>query len=240
MKFYLCDDDRLVHAPYREKLSALCQKHSIEHEIVSYYNGEAMLDDFDKDGGFSGVLFLDINMPEIDGITVARRLQHYTAKGQIIFLTVSREHFLTAFDVQAFNYIVKDATSDARFEQVFLRAVNAVYESEQEYMLFMRGGENCSVAIRGIHYFDVLRRIMTVHYEGGSFEFISTMEKVEGQLIGQGFIRVHRAFLVYLPFVTSVSYTDLHLRDGTVIPVGRTHLAKLRRAFLDFSKTFRD
>jgi len=237
MKFFLCDDDKEILKTYKTRLSALCVKHGIDFEILCYENGEQMLFDFELQKRFIGVIFLDINMPDINGITVARMLRDYGCHSELIFLTVSKRHFLNAFDVGAFNYILKDETSEKRFEEVFLKAVHAVREKSEEFILLTGGGEYRSIAIKSIQYFEVAKRIITVHYENECFQFFSSIGKVENQLYDRGFIRIHRAFLVSLTAIMNVTYTELTLRDGTILPVGRKYYYVLKTAFNKFGNT---
>lgn len=235
MKFFLCDDDLSTHELYATKLAKLCEDHDIKFEFTAYDAGDDMLLDFEKHNGFEGVLFLDINMPNINGISVAKKLQENGAKCEIIFLTVSKQHFLLAFDVGASNYIIKDETTEARFESVVLKAIETSFDRSQEYILFSSAGEYRSIAISSIRYFEVTKRIITVHYNSDdTFEFFSSLGKVENELLGQGFVRAHRAFLVYVPCIETLTYSELKMRDGTAIPVGRKYYQDIKNALNAF------
>lgn len=236
MRFFLCDDTQEMRAVYEEKIKEICSKHNIDFEIVSYYSGEQMLFDYENQNSFNGVIFLDINMPEINGITVSQRLQQMGCLGEIIFLTVSESHFLQAFDVGATNYIVKGKTTAKRFENILLNAVNTVSDRQEEFMVFTCAGERRSVRIRDITYFEVTKRIMTVHYKGDeTFSFLSSIGMIEDQLFHKGFVRIHRAFLVSVRHIEKVSYTELTLRNNTSLPVGRKYYARIKSALEDKS-----
>lgn len=224
MTFYLCDDDSDCLEFYAEKITQLCRQQKMPCQIICYQDGHQMLNDFQRQKGFPGVLLLDINMEPVNGIQLAQQLQQMHCLGEIVFLTVSKKHFLYAFDVRAFNYIVKDETSDERFEKVFLNAVTAVMERNQEYMLFTSGGEHLSVPVNDLYYFEVTKRIITVHYKGNrSFNFFSSLEKLENQLFGRGFVRIHRSYLIAVNQIERLNYEKLTLKDGTEFPIGRKY-----------------
>jgi len=236
MKFFLCDDNQKVLDFYEQKLKFLCDKHSVDFECFLYASGEKMLADFKKQDSFFGVVFLDIRMPEMDGMTLAKKLRDYGCQSEIIFITISEAHFLSAFDVGAFNYVVKGKTSDRRFEEIFLRAVASAREKDQDFIVFSSNGEHRSIPAKSIYYFEVLKRIITVHYVGGDFDFFSTMEKLENQLFSLGFVRVHRSYLVLAQQIESLTYTTLKLRNGTVLPVGRKYYNAIKDAMEKFFK----
>jgi DNA-binding LytR/AlgR family response regulator len=232
MRFFLCDDEQSILNKYNASIRELCGKYEITPEISTYTDGNVLIHDFAKTN-FNGILYLDINMPKIDGMSVAESLKKAGYKGEIIFLTVSKEHFLTAFDVGAFNYVLKDDPDHTRFEEVFVKAVRTVLAKRQEYIMFSTAGETRNIPVNSIHYFEVLDRIITVHYgkgKGESFSFFSTMGKIENQLIGKNFIRIHRAFLVSIQHIQSLSANEVGLIDGTRLPVSRKNYQNVKAA----------
>lgn len=223
MKIFLCDDEEEALEFYEEELKELATKHSCSLEILKFTNGHEMLFYIDDQWDEIDAIYLDINMPDIDGIAIAEELRNSGFNGEIIFLTVSKEHFLPAFDVRAFNYIVKGESPSERFESIFLEIVRLVNEKEKEFILLSGGGEHRRIEIDDIHYFEIDKRIVTVHYKDQEFEFSSTLGKLENRLYNKGFVRVHRAFLVADNAIQDLDHKTLRLRNGDVIPVGRTY-----------------
>ena len=79
-----------------------------------------------------------------------------------------------------------------------------------------------------INYFEVQNRIITVHYESGSFEFYSTMSKIEESLFGKGFVRIHRAYLVARRYIQTITSGEVKLLNGVSLPVGGRYSANLQ------------
>jgi len=238
MNFFLCDDDKSALDAYSQVIKKLCVKHNIECKITCYSSGESLILDY-QEQNFAGILFLDIHMPKVDGISVAEKLQVFGYKGDIIFLTISKEHFLPAFDVGAANYIVKGETTAARFEQIFLKVVKTALEKEQEYMLFSAAGQHRSIPISTIHYFEVFDRVIMVHYgDDGSetFSFFSSLGKLETQLLGRGFVRPHRSYLVAVSQIESLTAKELILYNKASIPVGRKNYQLVKTALAQYAK----
>jgi len=103
-------------------------------------------------------------------------------------------------------------------------------EKSNEYMLFTGIGEYRNIAINDIKYFEVRGKIITVYYGSKSFEFISTIGKLENLLFTKGFLRVHRSFLVSLQYIKTFTYEEITLIDHTVISVGRKYYSGLKDA----------
>ncbi|HCC34907.1 MAG TPA: DNA-binding response regulator, partial [Ruminococcaceae bacterium] len=239
IRIIVCDDSERERSRYVELCRELAAKHHLEIETKAYDNGIDLLFDLENPKFFSTVdiLMLDINMPGINGVNVAKEARKCGYKGIIVFITVSTAHYENAFDVRAFNYITKGKSSAARFEEVFLNAVEAAKELRQEVIMLSGGGEFRQIPVKDIFYFEIVKRIITVHYKDESFEFVSTFEKLENQLFERGFLRIHRAYLVSLAHVKSITYEEVTMTNGALLPVGRKYYAGLKKALSELALT---
>lgn len=224
MKFYICDDSEKDLATYEKKLMDLALQYNIELEVSTFTSGEQMLFQLSDEIELIDAIYLDINMPKTNGIEVAKELLKMNFPGELIFLTVSEEHFIPAFDVGAFNYLVKNHRNKDRFELVFLRAIREIEDKHKEYIVLIAAGEHKKINTSDIDYFEVHRKLVTVYYnEGEEFEFTSPLGKVESHLDGKGFIRIHRGILVNVKAIKTFGYGEIELNNGKKLPVGRTY-----------------
>ena len=230
MRIAICDDNENEQIIYTRIVEDVLEKNSIDTEIISYVSGEQLLFDFENKKEFPEILLLDINMPGIDGIETAKKIRKTGYYGEIIFLTVSQNHMLLAFDVQAFHYVIKNVTLKNKIEEILIKAIVSVKEKETEYIMFNGIGEYRNVPIAAIKYFEIVKKIIHVIYDREEFKFISTMNKIEVMFIPYGFIRIHRLYIVSLNYIRSRSYDKLILFDGTEFPIGRKYDAELRLA----------
>ncbi len=239
MRLVLCDDNAAEREYFSDLTKEIANKNDIFIDLDIYENARQML--FALEGEFDkiDVFLLDINMPELSGIEAARKIRDAGYKGEIVFLTVSKEHMLGAFDVRAFHYVVKGETDHSRVEMILESVIKLCYEKSKEYMLFTGIGEYRNVAIASIKYFEVQGKIVTVHYGADKrFEFVSTMGKLENLLFSKGFIRVHRSFLVASSAIENYSFKDVVLKDGTIIPLGRRYYNDIKKVLLLAFMTF--
>lgn len=238
IRIVICDDSKADREYYGSLCLEMAQKYNVNCDFKLYESGNDLLFDLENPKFYNAIdiLFLDINMPGINGVEVARQAREIGYKRIIVFITVSKEHYEKAFDVRAFNYITKGYNAKTRFEEVFLQSVKAVEEMGQEVIILSGGGEYRQIEINNISYFEISKNIVTVYYGSKSFEFISTLGKLENQLFDRGFQRVHRAFLVALKHIKSISYEKLIMHDGTEIPVSRKYYSDLKKAMTEISR----
>lgn len=234
INIFLCDDELKYRKIYLKRIKALCRKYSITCNIKCFNDGEQLIRELSKEADKNGIIFIDINMPQIDGISVAKKIGKLNLNLKLIILTVSKKYLLDAFDIGAFNYLIKCRNNDERFEKVFCNAIVSIQNDEKEYILCKNAKESRSILIQSIKYIEVYKRTITVHYSKGTFEFLSTIGEIENMLSSKNFIRIHRSFLVSLPHIESICYTDVKLRGGAILPIGRTYIEKVKDSFVQY------
>lgn len=230
MRIVICDDNPIERESLLKLTTQIAKINGFDAEFEVFENAKQMMFELEDKLELIDIMLLDINMPGLDGMEAATRLRLKGYIGEIVFTTVSKSHILRAFDVRAFNYIVKGETDKVKTEKIIKDVLETASEKSKEYMLFTGVGEYRNIAINEIKYFEVRGKIITVYYGGKSFEFISTIGKLENMLFTKGFLRVHRSFLVSLPYIKMFTYEEITLIDNTVISVGRKYYSRLKEA----------
>jgi DNA-binding LytR/AlgR family response regulator len=185
----------------------------------SYFN---LIDFADMD-----IIYIGVNK-NCDGAGIARSIRKAGLNAVIVFFTRFTDAVFDAFDVEALHYLVYGKTSTAKFDEVFRKAVSIAESRTQESIVLSCAGEQRRIIISQIYYFEVFNRIVTVHYRDGSFEFYSTLSRLEDSLARRGFVRVHRAYLVSKRFIASFKRSEITLTNGTVIPVGGKYINNIQ------------
>ena len=230
----MCDDDPADRKRYADYIEKLSQKYNIPIKLTSYQKGEALLFDVNDPKVAIDILFMDINMPDENGISVTKKIRQMKEdgfSGEIIFLTFDEKYAFEAFDVEAFHYIVKNKTSLEKFEEILLAAVLKTQEKNRKQLLLKGIGEYRRIDIDSIQYFEIYKRIVTVYYGNPTqtFEFYSTMEKIEEALLAFRFLRVHRSYLVNTDYIEIICRQEMTLRNQESIPIGRSYYDKVKK-----------
>ena len=185
------------------------------------------------------VMFLDINMPEANGLQLANALQHLRFPPAVVFVTAYSEFALDAFKVNAIDYLVKPVESD-RLAQAVARVKENVSLHAQaqhsERIPVEKGGKKILIAIDKIRF--VMARDDYAYLQTDTDRYFSTVSlaQLEKRLDGHGFFRVHRGYLVNLAMVEEVEPvaggTLLLTLNGVddKIPVSRRRVSTLKKA----------
>ena len=214
MRIAICDDEKDI----RELIANKVEKQYPDAEIIFFQSGEELLlvdESID-------ILFLDIQMSGIDGMETARELRKKDKKVILIFVTAVEEYVFQAFDVGAFNHIVKPI-DDGKFSDVLHRAVDEwssqninEKEPEERYVLINNSGVHTKVILDEIVYAEVFNRKVVIHKLDGEIEYYGKMSDLES-LAGDSFFRPHRAYLINFKYVEKYDATTIYLERGTVL-----------------------
>ena len=155
MRIALCDDNEQDLNYYSDLIYTLAKENNIAIEVVRFETGEQALFHISNNEKPIDILLLDIHMPGINGIETGLKLRQapFRFHGEIVFVTVSSDYAIDAFDVQAFHYIVKGITSTEKTNAILTNALNKAVEKEQEFILLKGIGEYRNIPIQSIYYF---------------------------------------------------------------------------------------
>ena len=214
MRIAICDDEKNI----RELIGNKVAKQYPEADIIFFQSGEELL----LSDKHVDILFLDIQMSGKNGMETARELRKKDKSVILIFVTAVEEYVFQAFDVGAFNYIVKPI-DDEKFKDVLLRAVEElsirgreVREPEASYVMINNGGVHTKVMIEDIVYAEVFNRKVVIHKLDDEIEYYGKMSDLEA-VAGDSFFRPHRAYLVNFKYVEKYDATTIYLEKGTAL-----------------------
>ena len=232
MKFAICDDEPLMAREISNYLSGYMEERQITSYCVeSFSSGSALLE---RTGSFD-IIFLDIRMDRPDGMETARLLRQRGERGLLVFVTVLRECVFDAFQVEAFDYLLKPLDG-AHFQQTMDRALRAL-EQRSAADIVVRQGSGCEVVPLGhIVYCEVLGRKIYLHKHDGTVTgYYDKLEELERRVDGR-FFKCHRSFLVNLDYVRGCQAGQVLLPREERIPVSRLRERELTRALLRHMK----
>ena len=216
------DDEEVI----REYLCGLIEKQRPRSRIECYATGEELLA---AERRFD-IVFLDIQMDGMNGIEVARRLRKNQEETVLIFITGLKEYVFDAFDLYAFQYLLKPV-DEKKFAEVLDRAVKEARRKKDKQELFIKT-KNLTLDQADILYIESRGKKVEIHTARGKngIEIYATMEELEGQL-GEGFYRCHRAYIVNMAYITEYGGDSILLTNGD-----KVYLAK--RKYGDFVKAY--
>lgn len=224
MQIAICDDEKTAGQILEEKIKKL-----LPHAVIeNYLSGEDLI----ASGCRPDLLFLDIQMPGMDGMETAGKLRRDNKDMVLIFVTAAEEYVFQAFDVGAFHYLVKPF-SDEKFRAVVKRAVQTIgehsgKESDEKYMMIQSKGSHRKVFLRDIVYAEVYNRKVIIHTRTTDMEYYGRLQDLSDQA-GEDFFRTHRAYLVHFKYVVKYNASCVTMENGTALIAKQNYRAFVKQ-----------
>ena len=221
----LCDDDAVQREYLADLVSAWAAEAGLDVRLALFPSGEAFLA---RDLGQFSILLLDIEMPGMDGITLARGVRERNETAVIVFITGYAEYIAEGYDVSALHYLMKPVDKSKLFS-VLEKAVKTLDKNGKLLPLEL-GGELVMLPLRDLRSIEVQGNYVTFH---GKQAYKVKMPLVEARaLLDERFFRTGRSFLVNLHYVRKVTKTDVYLATGEQIPLSRGLYESINRALI--------
>ncbi len=228
LKIAVCDDEKIMLQSMQELLESYANQNGIHFYIDSYLNGHTMIKNWNQ----YDIVFLDMNMPGLDGMDVAKVLREDNRDCKIIFVTSSQEMVFKAFEVNAFRYVLKPLDQTKLFE-VLDAARNACIESEEDTITFeMTQKRVVKIATKNILFIETKDRKIEIHTLKESFLSNETLSELEERLNSDMFFKPHNSFIVNLEHVKTHTNKDITLVSGQTIPLSRLRGNAFKKAFI--------
>ena len=223
----ICDDMEEDVKYISSMVNMWAEKENITVAIETFPSAESFLFRYAEQKAFD-VLLLDIEMPSMSGIELAKRIRKEDDAVQIIFITGYTDYIAEGYEVFALHYLVKPLSETKLFE-VLNRAVLKMRKNEKALFLSL-AGEMVRIPIYEIKYLEVQQNYVTVHSKK-DYTVKKTLGEFEREL-DERFYRMGRSFIVNLSFIDKITKTDVFLSDGSVIPLPRGQYGLLNKAFI--------
>lgn len=225
----ICDDEKTILEEISEKLESLCH---FEYEIKKYEDGESLLADSRRQ--LFDVLFLDIDMPGLNGMELAERIREDNQYVKIIFVTNKDNLVYKTLKYAPFRYIRKSHL-DEEFPETAEALQKALTESNITMVFSAKDREICK-KLRDVIYVEVLNHTMTVHVHDGDFQTTRTLDSFEKETAHLGFIRVHNSYLVNYRYISEIKGLNAVLNTGNSIPISRKRIKDVKLQLQKFSR----
>ena len=186
------------------------------------------------------VMFLDISMPKTNGMQLAEALHKLKNPPQVVFVTAYSEYALDAFGVDATDYLMKPVETD-RLAQALDKIVEHIkplnLPVSVERIPVVKSGSKVLVPIDQIRFSEAKDDYSCIYTESDRFLSTISLQKLEDRLVGHGFFRIHRSYIVNLEYVADVEVISAGILQLTIqgfedkhISVSRRRVVALKRA----------
>ena len=236
LRIAICDDEENCLLDTKRMLEKWSAVTSSQLQIDCFDNGDTLIRESNL--VYYDIVFLDIIMPLLNGMDVAKELRSRDKTVKIIFLTTSPEFALQSYSVKATDYCIKPITYQRLKEIMDDCTTDKCQEPENLTLKTVSGFRK--IYLHDIEYIEAQnKRVFFFLTSDQELEVVQPLYTFETELsVSKGFFKCHRSYLVYLPNVDYFNNTKIVTKSGRRIPVSRAYAKALQDTY--FSIMFQE
>lgn len=231
LKLAICDDD----SNFIASLKPFWKRNRTRFpllEIATFTSSRLLLDEI-QDGQYFDIFLLDIEMPNMTGLELAKEVRKSFPRAPIIFLTSHLQYSREGYHVSALRYVSK-LQIEKELPEALSAAVSLVSSGDMKYVSLSYYSSVTRVPYNEIIYVHrVNRALEIVTAKHGILRSGDGIKDFLLQLDDPRFVLIERSFFVNLDFVTQISDSELYLKNGERLPISRRHLRPVRETILN-------
>lgn len=236
MRAIIVEDEVLA----REELKYFIENYSSIDVVDEFEDGIEVLKFMQEN--VVDVIFLDINIPLLDGVLLAKSISKFAKKPQIVFITAYKEHAVEAFEIEAFDYILKPY-SETRIISM-LKKLEMSYGQQKEApkkgsitdkINLWKNDKIIVVDMNDIYYCLAKERVTYVYTKKEEYSVNLSITEFYNNLTKDKFFRCHRSYIVNITKIKEIipwfnNTYNLKLQDiDYEVPVSRSNLKEFKQ-----------
>lgn len=223
MRIAICDDNENELSQIKDVVEKVINKLNLTYKLDTFHSGINLLNEkvsYD-------LLFLDIQMEDIDGLTIAKEIRKYNKKCIIIFISNYKTYLQDGYKVKADRYIYKPI--DPLELEIDLKEILNEYNIDSKFIHDSRVAEH-NIYLRDIKYIEFYDRKTLVHTTFAEYSTTITLKEWMNLLDKCYFSQCHKAYIINLRFVQSINKDIISIKESDKkLPLSRFY----KKSFLD-------
>lgn len=227
-KIAICDDEQ-NQIEYITSIVASWSAHEGHGcEIRTFASAEAFLFEYEEDKAYD-ILLLDVEMKNMNGIELAKRIRKDNNRAEIIFITSHFEFVGEGYEVDALHYLIKPISAE-KLTQVLTKAAEKILVEPPSVVISCEG-ETVNLYESDILYVESFLHYIVIHTKDKEYKIKENISVFENK-VSDDFYRIHRSYLVSLKYITRISRTSVNI-GSTELPLSRGKYDDINRAFIE-------
>ncbi|MBQ4536371.1 MAG: response regulator transcription factor [Lachnospiraceae bacterium] len=228
MRIAVCDDDK----NFLIEMVRLLEKAEpgLDTTVVCYSEGEKLLEDCQDKKICYDVVFMDIELVGMDGITLGKKLKETDEEMLLIFLTNYADYAVRGYEAKAFRYMLKPV------KETVIKSILAEVKQERgrrQVLQIPGDGEELLVSLQQILFLEAQEKYTAIYVKGQRYLTRVSLNEYEQQLQSKGFFRIHRKYLVNLCNIRKWSASRIEVA-GHSLPISRRKEKEFRERFYGY------
>ena len=226
LKIAICDDEKIIIDELYEMINEILQNYKYYNQIMIFQNGEGLLEEAEN----LDIVFMDIEMPDKDGLQLGQQLKERNPKCKIIMATGMVERFKEAFHIRAHRFVTKPFDKE-EVEEALISAIDECNIGSSIEVYCQRNRYN--ILQEDIQYVEAYNGYTEFEVDGNRFRKEISLAELENILSDILFVRVDRKYIVNLRYVQAYSSDTFMIGDKHFV-ISRRNRKNFEHKYIEF------
>ncbi len=233
MNYYnigICDDEEVILDKILQLINDKFEELNCEYNINKFSDPIELIEYHSQE--YFDIVFLDIDMPKINGIEAAQNIKIKSPKTVIIFITSKDEFVFESFKIQPFRFIRKLKLTEEISEAIV--EVNKLIEKNAHKIKIIIDKNTYEIDINSIVYIESNRNYITINtVNDKQYKYKDSINQKEHELEDYGFIRIHSGYLVNERYIQRLNKDNVIIKNNQKIPMSRSRIQYVQQKLIE-------
>lgn len=230
LRMAIVDDDNRYIEKLQSHLKRYQEENNISIQISTFSNGFELISGYEP---IYDLLLLDIEMPHLNGMEVAKCIRKSDPHAVIVFITNTAQYAINGYEVNAFDYMMKPV--DYTHFSIKFSAAIEVIDKEEELSIIVPIEEGSRyIKSHEIIYIEVCDHWLHIHTKDGTYKKLGSLREMDEKFSTHHFIRCSKSYLINLQYVNRIRSELLIMQGGIELKISRTKRKDVQKAFVDY------
>lgn len=229
----ICDDECTMVEQHAEAVRESLRCCNCTGEIVTYTGSDNLLADITEESFYFDLILLDIEMPGVTGMELAKKIKPYLPDVKIIFITSHIEYAIDAFELSIFRYVPKD-DKEKRLPAALADAFGLLMLGQDKTYTIQAGSRLERIPHKRILAIWKDGKNAVIRTEDGEAKVRKSLGQVFEELAAEEFLFIDRGCIVNLLHIMQLKESAVVLKNGESYPVSRSHLQEVKNQINDY------
>lgn len=232
LNIILCDDDPKSIEQMQENAKRLGKEFDVDMNVSVCADGDMLLNCYQEN---TDILFLDVEMPLIDGIQAAAQIRERDARVVIVFMSRFERYAIKGYYAGAWRYLLKPVRWDDFRKEMEIPVKKLLREKDQTIHIKNDAGVY-AIPLEEVSYLEVnSKKNVDIHTSDRVIECYHTLSEMEKMLPTDHFFRCHNSFIVNFDYIVKIENDLIQMRGGENVMLSRRRKREFMQKYMEHS-----
>ena len=232
MRVIICDDEKSTCAEVENMLRDFAFEKCMKLEVDVFFDGTALTEYLKREKA-PDILFLDIELPGMDGVEVGKYVRDILRNLHmfLVYISSKEEYALELFQNKPFDFLIKPIKKERLYH--VMEKIFCISDKSECNFEYKNQGNSYRVMYKDILYFQSDGRKINIVMENDSQSFYGKLSEIEQECPEGLFLRIHKSYLINMHYIKEITYKWIKMINGDVLDISRSNRVTIRRKLME-------